>query len=173
MNEMIPPEQPEHGDWLAVHWWRMRGALPLSALVLVSACASTPPPPEVDSPSWKFLSARYDANHDGRIVRAEYLRSSDAFGRLDADGDGAISGADFDPRWDGVPRIEAVARSGTSEPAKNGRWIGFDDFVHGEGGPGEGDPAPLFRLATTDGEWIELAGFRGKKPVALVFGSYT
>lgn len=37
-----------------------------------------------------------------------------------------------------------------------------------------GDPAPDFRLKVRGGEQvIQLSSFRGKKPVALVFGSYT
>ena len=37
-----------------------------------------------------------------------------------------------------------------------------------------GDPAPDFELPTEDGKsMVKLSQFRGKKPVALVFGSYT
>jgi hypothetical protein len=37
-----------------------------------------------------------------------------------------------------------------------------------------GTPAPDFRLRTLDGNSaVRLASYRGKKPVALVFGSYT
>lgn len=37
-----------------------------------------------------------------------------------------------------------------------------------------GDPAPNFRLKSLDGKsQVELASFKGKKPVVLVFGSYT
>jgi hypothetical protein len=143
----------------------------LASLALASACAGSPPlerSPGEDAPAWHFLRARYDADHDGRIERAEYTRSPQAFERLDADGDGRVSAADFDPDWDGVPRIAKAA-----DQEGHGRWIGFEDFVHGEGGPEIGDPAPPFRLRTTGGEEVELASFRGEKPVALVFGSYT
>jgi hypothetical protein len=38
----------------------------------------------------------------------------------------------------------------------------------------EGDLAPDFTLKSPDGKkTIRLSDFRGKKPVALVFGSYT
>ncbi len=37
-----------------------------------------------------------------------------------------------------------------------------------------GDIAPDFKLKTKDGDReVQLASFRGKKPVVLVFGSYT
>lgn len=37
-----------------------------------------------------------------------------------------------------------------------------------------GDPAPDFTLETTDkSAKVQLASFRGQKPVVLVFGSYT
>ena len=40
--------------------------------------------------------------------------------------------------------------------------------------PKEGDPAPDFELADITGEnSIRLSDFRGRKPVALVFGSFT
>jgi len=40
--------------------------------------------------------------------------------------------------------------------------------------PGAGDAAPDFELYDTKGEkTIRLSDFRGSKPVALIFGSYT
>ncbi len=145
---------------------RVRGSFSLSTLLLAGACVSTPSA-GADAPAWRFLHARYDRDRDGRIEREEYPRSADAFQRLDADGDGVVSAADFDPRWDGVPRIAAAG--GEAED----RWIGFQDFVHGEGGPEVGEPAPPFRLVATSGEELELAAFRDERPVVLVFGSYT
>jgi hypothetical protein len=139
--------------------------------VIAAACAGSRAAarsPGEDAPAWHFLRTRYDADHDGRIERAEYPRSSEAFQRLDADGDGVVGASDFEPRWDGVPRIAAA-----EEARVHGRWIGFENFVHGEGGPEVGDPAPPFRLTATSGEEVELAAFRDEKPVALVFGSYT
>ena len=41
-------------------------------------------------------------------------------------------------------------------------------------GPDLDDMAPDFRLKTIDGEQtVSLSDFRGKKPVVLVFGSFT
>ena len=40
--------------------------------------------------------------------------------------------------------------------------------------PKAGDPAPDFELSDVDGEHsVRLSDFQGKKPVALVFGSFT
>lgn len=153
----------------------------LSALAMLAACASATarpdssppegfharptaheaaaipdPVPEAPASAWDFYRERYDSDGDGRVVRAEYTRSEGAFLHLDANRNGVVSGDDFGKRWDDVPR------TGTGRK-----------FVHGEGGPRFGDPAPDFRLTTTTGEEIDLARFRGEKPVVLVFGSYT
>ena len=61
--------------------------------------------------------------------------------------------AKFDAQWDGVPRVE--------------------HFEYGVGGPELGDPAPDFRLKTTDGKELTLAALHAKKPLVLVFGSFT
>lgn len=43
-----------------------------------------------------------------------------------------------------------------------------------ESGPGVGEEAPDFELRTLEGDKVvKLSDFRGKKPVVLVFGSYT
>ena len=45
----------------------------------------------------------------------------------------------------------------------------YDPFA-----PKEGDVAPDFKLRDSSGEnLVRLSDFRGKKPVALVFGSFT
>lgn len=106
--------------------------------------------------AWIYYRQRYDADGDGRITRAEYTRSEIGFLHLDANRDGVISGADFARRWESLPRT-------------GGQEGSF--FV--EGGPRLGAPAPGFRLPTTAGEAVDLAQFRWKKPVVLVFGSFT
>jgi hypothetical protein len=127
---------------------------PFLLLPLLAACATTPPQVSPGALHvWTFLSDKYDANHDDRITRAEYTRSENSFAHLDADRDGRVTLADFDDRWDGMPREE--------------------DWTYGEGGPEVGDPAPDFRLQTTSGDSIQLSSFRGQRPVALVFGSFT
>jgi len=116
-----------------------------------------PPQSATPASAWDYLRTRYDADGDGRITRAEYSRQDAAFAHLDADRNGVITLEDFDKRWDGVPRVQGKGRN----------------FVYGQGGPMPGEPAPDIHLTTTGGEELELAQFRGKKPVALVFGSFT
>jgi len=54
-----------------------------------------------------------------------------------------------------------------SRPAREGD-------LRGGKAPEVGQPAPAFKLHSIDGdETFELKSFAGKKPVALVFGSYT
>jgi hypothetical protein len=48
------------------------------------------------------------------------------------------------------------------------------EMGHGEGTLRVGDVAPDFELKRAKaGESVRLSAFRGKKPVALVFGSFT
>ncbi len=153
----------------------MRASPGALTLIALAACAgpagdsSAPPagaspaaaplpaaPAEEQGPglaAWAFLCARYDRDGDGVITAVEHTRAGGAFERLDADHDGRITPADFAEEWEGVPRVER--------------------FSYGEGGPEFGDAAPPFRLAATDGGTVELAAFRGKKAVALAFGSFT
>ena len=125
------------------------------ALTTAACIASRAPAPAEEALAWRFLRAKYDADGDGRIARREYPRTDSGFRHLDADRDGVVTAADFDARWDGVPRTE------------DGK------LEYGEGGPEVGDPAPDFELPTTDAATLSLRSFRGSKPVALVFGSYT
>ena len=135
----------------------MRRSTPL-AVGLLYACAATPPAPEYDARTlavWEFVRAQYDADGDGTVLRREYGRDERAFFHLDADRDGRITRTDFAKSWDGVPRT----KDGT--------------FVHGEGGPEVGDPAPRIALPDLDGRVRTLVELCAKRPVVLVFGSYT
>jgi Ca2+-binding EF-hand superfamily protein len=46
--------------------------------------------------NWKWLAARHDTDHDGRITRKEFRGPSDLFERLDRDHNGVLSADDFD-----------------------------------------------------------------------------
>ncbi len=39
--------------------------------------------------------------------------------------------------------------------------------------PAVGDPAPNFTLPDASGKRVSLSDFRGKRPVVLIFGSFT
>jgi len=134
----------------------------LRALValLLAGCAGAPPRPEPTFDArtlavWDFLRAKYDADRDGVVARAEYARDERAFRHLDVDRDGRVTRADFASEWDGVPRTA----DGT--------------FVYGEGGPALGAPAPEFALPDLEGRVHTLSELRAERPVVLVFGSYT
>jgi hypothetical protein len=61
-------------------------------------------------------------------------------------------------------------------PSKGTLLVGLLTGEIGSANPGPkvGDPAPDFALDTPDGkDTITLSAFRGKKPVVLVFGSFT
>ncbi len=74
------------------------------------------------------------------------------------------------------PREKAAATPANAGPSP---WVLFRGLLSGElgsfrEGPELGQPAPDFSLATQDGKrHISLSEFRGKKPVVLVFGSFT
>jgi hypothetical protein len=143
-----PPAEPEPAPLSAPR----EPPVPAAPDVAPPLAALAEPPKS----TWLFYRDRYDADHDGTITRTEYTRAELGFRRLDVDGDGVVTGRDFAPRWDGWPRVD--------EPQL---------FTYGEGGPAFGDVAPDFRLKSTRGEPLTLAQFRGKKPVVLVFGSFT
>jgi hypothetical protein len=80
---------------------------------------------------WSFLSTKYDADHDGKVVAKEYPRDAKTFARLDRDHDEALTAKDFDGPtqmeaylaafvWrrlaarEAAPRLADAARSGSS-----------------------------------------------------------
>lgn len=75
---------------------------------------------------WDYLSTKYDADGDGRVVAAEYDRGDETFGRLDRDGDGDVTAEDFAAREDRgsgmsparmAPMILARCFQGDEDPA--------------------------------------------------------
>ena len=136
--------------------------------LLCAACAAPVEAPDSSGPdrtrvaqeagtTWEYLARLYDADSDGRILRAEYPRGDEHWNSLDTDADGIVT------------RMEIAARrpfwreGGRARPAA-------PPF------PRVGEQAPSFELSVLDdatGRSVSLASFRGQKPVALVFGSYT
>ena len=92
---------------------------------------------------------RMDADGDRKISREEFRGPPAFFDRLDTSEDGFLSAEEL-----------AAAR----------RRRGHRD----DDAPKVGESAPTFRLKSIDGkEAFDLARFRGKRPVVLIFGSYT
>jgi hypothetical protein len=130
---------------------------------------------------WEYLTLKYDANHDGRVSQKEYTRGEDRWKRLDKDADGFLVESEF-----------------ASEGRRGGGRRGGGGDRRGPGGgearpkaPKVGEVAPDFNLlvlpagkkdaekkddktkAEPKVEFVKLSGFKNKKPVALIFGSYT
>ncbi|MAG62781.1 hypothetical protein CMO84_04585 [Candidatus Woesearchaeota archaeon] len=133
---------------------------------------------ETSRSSWEFLSEKYDKDGDGKVSADEYDRGKETFDRLDANGDGFITAEDAKSRRRERPQMDK------GQPPK------------------VGDAAPDFHLdclpppPKTEAERkiaeheankqvlkegqtkvtprrVRLSEFKDKKPVALIFGSYT
>jgi hypothetical protein len=177
---------------------------------------------------WAWLAARYDANRDGRVTRAEAAGASAYFDALDRDHSGAVTAEDFDwsekSPWvrqdaQALRLFRAIDADGNGRAtdaeladyfARATRGKGhltadeFRDLIAGGGGKGKegkgkkvdrdtwlrclmagdlgspfdgpavGQEAPDFTLASDDGRRVvTLSEVWGKKPVVLVFGSFT
>lgn len=68
----------------------------------------------------------------------------------------------------------AGQNSATTQPAEQRHGSSQPTSTSAPSAPQVGDVAPLFKLKTLDGKReVELASLRGKRPVLLLFGSYT
>ena len=112
---------------------------------------------------------RNDKDGDGKISPQEYPRGRERFARLDKDSDGFIDQADTEKSgW------TCGRRGGGRKAPQEGALA--PDFALGtllprvpaKGRPRERDAkeAPVY-------DTVELSSFRGKRPAALIFGSYT
>lgn len=155
----------------------MKIASTLAVLALAAPLVAQDPPAEGVRPedraesTWEFLSEKYDRNHDGRISSREYGRGKVHFERLDADGDGSITRDDLDTRRRGRPERDRT------DPPKVGQRA--PDFTL-EVLPPPADSAVERVLAEVEKKGskgkpkhVKLSSFKGEKPVALIFGSYT
>jgi hypothetical protein len=97
----------------------------------------------------------YDKNNDGKITNAEASGPvAQRFARIDTNGDGVIDQAEL------TQLANRIGRRRTDQD-RGGLAV-------------EGKTAPDFKLKSLDGKrTVKLSSFSGKKPVALVFGSYT
>lgn len=107
-----------------------------------------------------LLLRQYDKNKDGKITKEEYPRGEERFQRLDRNRDGVLTLEDF-----------------KTAPGERGRRPGQQGRQRRERprAPEAGKRAPDFTLPVkADPKKTEtLSSYRGKKPVALIFGSYT
>ncbi len=128
--------------------------------------------------AWDYMAGKYDADKDGKITRAEYTRDDEHWKRLDANGDGSLDQAEFEKgarrgpggrsggrpgcRGGGSPRKGTAPREGEKAPAFALELLPELDKEQAETKDGK-EPKP---------EVVKLASYKGKKPVALIFGSY-
>jgi hypothetical protein len=100
----------------------------------------------------RLLMRLMDLDNDGKLSGGEYMKF---FVDADQDKDGSITQKEM---MELMSKIRRETREQNQET----------------GGPSVGQMAPDFTLRTLDGDrTVKLSDFRGKKPVVLVFGSYT
>lgn len=104
--------------------------------------------------AFNVLAEKYDKDGDGTITSEEYTRDEQRFAAIDRNRDGKLTAADYEGRRGGG--------GGMARPAEDSL-------------PKAGDRAPDFKLAYAKkkSKLVKLSSFAGKRPVALVFGSYT
>jgi Ca2+-binding EF-hand superfamily protein len=119
--------------------------------------------------------SRMDPNGNGRISLEEWEK---AFERA-AKGKTFVTQDDLADWLYPPQRRPATEKGKAAPPSGPSRWTLLKDLFSGEigsphEGPNIGQEAPGFVLETHDKERrISLADYRGKKPVVLIFGSFT
>jgi hypothetical protein len=150
-------------------------------------------------PQADLLFDALDADLDGRITEADVSGRAERpgsglaaslFRRLDTDSNDRVSwdelsyffqDADREKRgWIGIEDLERVfAKRPPESEAMPSRARFLEMFLRGElgsfrEGPRLGETAPDFDLARREGRGrVRLSSHRGKRPVVLVFGSFT
>ena len=123
-----------------------------------------------------------DANADGKVSASElekyvsgklqgFARFKELMKELDKDNDGSISENEFADRMRVVQSLISGETSNADDKADDGKKPKAR-----ESRPSlkVGDIAPTFKLKSLDGKSeTDLADFKHKKPVVLIFGSYT
>ncbi len=127
---------------------------------------------------WELLKDKHDKNQDGKITPDEYKRGEEKFKIHDKNKDGVISALDYPA--DGSKNRDRSTRRGRGRD-RRGRGDGNREDRDRPGRksnsslPQPGDIAPDFRLPYSHDSkvTVKLSSFAGKRPVALIFGSYT
>jgi hypothetical protein len=116
---------------------------------------------------------RLDADSNGRITRAEW----EAFFKRAAKGKTYLTREDLREALSPSPQPQkkpAAKRKGPPMPVIFLRGLFQGELGSFREGPAVGGAAPDFGLTTHDGKRrVRLSEFRGKRPVVLVFGSFT
>jgi hypothetical protein len=142
-----------------------------------------PPKPEplrTASSIWEFLSEKYDADQDGRITRAEYGGDELHWARLDADGSGELTRSEIEARRSpDLRKFKGKQKKGPVAPKVGTMAIDFELEVVRDAsliGHAKPDAKPNAKGDSEDPkkpETVRLSSLRGKRRVALIFGSYT
>lgn len=133
------------------------------ALLIVATClspavaqAGRPEQRPARADTWAFLLKTYDKDGDGHVSAAEYPRGKARFAELDRNGDGVLD-----------------ARDGATPPSRQEQR----GERNGAGASAKleiGAVAPALTAQGLDGKTeFKLADWKGRKPVALIFGSWT
>ncbi len=138
----------------------MRFSLLFAVVGVVAPVVAQRSNTEADQQALEKLLQRYDKDKNGKIDKAEYTRSAEAFANLDRDKNGFIDRVDFEVRLGRGQRIERTREREREGASKL---------------PMVGELAPDFELPMlgVKGKPVKLSSFRGDRPVALIFGSYT
>jgi len=119
------------------------------------------------------LFSRLDTDSNGRISLEELAAF---FAKSDSEKLGFLTPEDLRNGLDDPESNRPPARgsSGEPPPAEMLRMFLTGQLGWLEAGPGYGEMAPDFTLPTQDGtSTVTLSDSRGKKPVVLIFGSFT
>ncbi len=119
---------------------------------------------------WEYLTKRYDGNANGKITREEYTRSDEHFGRLDRDGNGVLEKADTKVRSQRKRR--PGGRKRTEAPREGELAPGFALEELGKAQE-KAEPKDDDHKRSKAPVLVKLGDLKGKRPVALIFGSYT
>ena len=147
-------------------WMVMAALLGLGWFGAAEARVDEVDPEEVRS-VWEYLAGRYDRNEDGKISEKEYTRSAEHFARLDRDGNGVIEKADVEQA--ARRRNKRGARERVEAPREGEVAPDFELEVLGRA---ENDEKKTKKKAAK-AEVVRLSKLKGKRLVALIFGSYT
>jgi hypothetical protein len=154
----------------------------IGATFVAAAGEASEPAKRPESPRAAAALARFDKNRDGFLDRSEVPEPmAQRFKEVDLDGDGKLSARELGQaprpgrRGPGGRRGGPATRPATRPGDRPGEII--TPAAQGERHPDTlkvGDPAPDFTLPDPTGKKeVTLSGFRGKRPVVLIFASYT